>query len=508
MSGFPWASLATETALLGLGLLLVTLDIVVTDKHRKHLLGYVALGGLLLCLLPAAGSCVGPDAPEELFGGLYRTDDFQRYFRLLSIVVSLLVGLLTLDYLEHIRIDRGVFFIILVFGTQAMILLAGANDLVLIYLSFEFLSIASYILVGFLLGKDKGAQNEVKRSTEASLKYLIYGAVASGVMLYGFSLFYGLAGSTSLPRIAEVYGQAGNEMIKVVALALVLVGMGFKVGAAPFHQWAPDVYEGAPTPIAAFLAVGSKGAALAVLTRFLVIGLGVSDFASPILDWRVMVAILAVLTMFVGNLLALLQANIKRLLGYSSVAHAGYLLAAVACNFAVTTGGAGAAVRLDGVQAMLIYLAAYLFMTVGAFAVVVWYQRNSGSELVEDYAGLAQRSPGMAVAMLIFMLSLTGIPPTAGFVGKLFILRATIAQGELWWLGLAIVLNSVISAFYYMNVVRVMFYLKPKAGVVLRPTFATPAVVGLCAAATILLLLQFGVLVELTAAPLGAILTN
>lgn len=502
MTGFPWGSLATETGLLILGLGLLLLDLAIVDRRRKHVVGYVAFAGLLLCLVPAAGICAGDDAPTWLFGGLYCTDAFQRFFRLLAVMITALVTLLSLDYLEHIRLDRGVYFSLLVFAALAVVLLSGANDLVLIYLSFEYLSIASYILVAFLLGRDKRAVEEVRRSNEASLKYLIYGAVASGVMLYGFSLMYGLAGSTALPAIAQVYGGPGNEMAKLLAVALVMVGMGFKVSAVPFHQWAPDVYEGGPTPVAAFLAVGSKAAAFAVLARFFIFGLGLGEFASPALDWRVFLSLVAVLTMFVGNLLALLQSNLKRMLGYSSVAHAGYLLAAVVCN-QVNTEGLRPIVELGGTQAMLIYLSVYFFMTLGAFAVTVWYQRSSGSERIDDLAGLAVTAPAMAVAMLLFMLSLTGIPPTAGFVGKLYILLAAIASGTYWWLGLAIILNSVISAFYYMNVVRVMFFLPPDPKLKLRPALLSPVVVAICAVATLALMLQFGVLVELTNAPLG-----
>ncbi|NUQ00871.1 MAG: hypothetical protein HUU35_13560, partial [Armatimonadetes bacterium] len=235
MAGIPWSSLATELLLTALGLGLLLADIALADPRRKHIVGYLAFVGLLLCLLPAAGLLTPPDAPETLFAGLYRVDAFHRFFRLLFVLLAALVTLLSMDYLEHIRIDRGVYFVLIVFATLAMVLLAGANDLVMIYLSFEYLSIASYVLVGFLLGRDKKALDEVKRSTEASLKYLIYGAVASAVMLYGFSLMYGLAGSTALVDVSQVYGLPGNEMIKLVAIALVMVGMGFKVSAAPFH---------------------------------------------------------------------------------------------------------------------------------------------------------------------------------------------------------------------------------------------------------------------------------
>lgn len=503
MSAFPWGGLSCELSLCILGTGMLLLDVVLRDARHKHLLGYVALGGLLLCLVPASGVCAPPGV-VDLFGGLYRIDAFGQFFRLVALTSGVLVVLLSFDYLEHIRLDRGVYFTLIVFGVLAVVLLAGANDLLLIYLAVEFLSITSYVLAGFILGRDKPHLAEIKRSAEASLKYLLFGAVASAVMLYGFSLLYGLAGSTRLTTIAAAYAAPGNDLVKLTAVALALAGLGFKVAAAPFHQWAPDVYEGSPTPVAALLAVASKAAAFAALARVLVVGLGVAGFSSDLTDWRVLVAMVAAVTMFTGNLLALLQANLKRMLGYSSVAHAGYLLVGVTANFAVEAQG-NLSPRYDGVQGLLIYLAAYLFMVTGAFAVAVWYERGSGTNQIDDYAGLGQRAPLIAFAMMVFMLGLTGIPPTGGFIGKLFLLKAAVAAPGQWWLGLLIIINSVISAFYYVNVIRLMYLQPPREGVSLRAAFCTPAVIGLCAVVTLLIGLWFGVLVDLTRVPLGAI---
>lgn len=503
MTAFPWGGLSTELSLCLLGTVLLLLDVVVRDPRRKHVLGYVALGGLLLCLVPASGVCT-PLGVVDLFGGLYRVDAFGQFFRLIGILSGVLVILLSFDYLEHIRLDRGIYFTLIVFGVLAVVLLAGANDLIMVYLAVEFLSITSYVLAGFILGRDKPHLAEIKRSTEASLKYLVYGAVASAVMLYGFSLLYGLAGSTRLTAIASAYAAPGNDLVKLTAVALALAGLGFKVAAAPFHQWAPDVYEGSPTPVAAFLAVASKAAAFAALLRVLVIGLGVGEFSSELADWRVLVGLVAVVTMFTGNLLALLQSNLKRLLGYSSVAHAGYLLVGVTANYSVEAQG-GLSPRYDGAQALLIYLAAYLFMTIGAFAVAVWYERGSGTNLIDDYAGLGHRAPLPAFAMAVFMLGLTGIPPTGGFIGKLFLLKASVIAPGQWWLGLMIVINSVISAFYYVNVIRLMYLQPPREGVTFRPAFCSPAVYALCAAMTLIMGLAFGVLIDITRVPLGAV---
>lgn len=501
MNSFPFGGLATELSLCGLGLLMLMVDIVIRDERRKASLGYLAFAGLLLCLLPASGLFGG--GAQELFGGVYRIDSFHLFFRLIAIITGVLVVLLSFDYLEHLRIDRGVYFTLIVFGVLATVILAGANDLILVYLGVEFLSITSYILAGFILGRDKRSEGEIKRSAEASLKYLIYGAVASAVMLYGFSLLYGISGSTRLSEIATVYSSAGNETLKLTAVLLALAGLGFKVAAAPFHQWAPDVYEGSPTPVAAFLAVASKAAAFAALARVLLLGLGVAGFEpNSLLDWRALVGIIAVVTMFTGNLLALLQSNIKRMLGYSSVAHAGYLLVGVAANWAELATGR-AVPHFDGAQAMLIYLAAYLFMTIGAFAVAVWFERHSGSNQIEDYAGLAMQAPLIAAGMVFFMIGLTGIPPTGGFIGKLFLLKASVATAGQWWLGLMIVINSVISAFYYVNVIRVMYLQPAKRPLIPRPAIFAAAVVGICAVATVLTGIQFGLLVDIAEVPMA-----
>lgn len=489
MSGFPWAQLSTEIWLCVLGLGLLVADLFVTDA-RRHLLGYAALAGLALALVPASGVCASAAAERALFGGLYQADHLQTFFRVFTVLGSLMVTLLSLDYLAHIRLDRGVYFALLVFATLAMVLLSGSNDLVMIYLSIEFLSITSYVLAGFLMGRDKVDLAETKASNEASLKYLIYGAVASGVMLYGFSLLYGLAGSTELDKIAvALRSPVNNDLVKLLALALVMVGLGFKISAVPFHQWAPDVYQGAPTPVAALLAVGSKGAAFALVTRFLVLGLGSWQG-----HWAPLLAILATASMFVGNLLAMVQRNVKRMLGYSGVAHAGYMLVALICNDGQNT----------GVQALLIYLMAYLLMNLGAFGFVVWYQRSTGSEQIDDYAGLARRDTPAAVALSFLLLSLTGIPGTAGFIGKLHVLLTTVTP-QWWWLGLVVVLNSALSAYYYWNLARIMWLEAPREGVELKPAVCAPAVLYVCTIFTLVFGIQWGWLRDLSERPLTSI---
>lgn len=492
MSGFPWGQLSAELWLVGLGLVLLLVDLLPgRDERRGRLIGGLAFAGLLLGLVPASGACAPDGASPLLFGGLFAVDDFQIFFRLFVLLSTALVVLLSFDYLEHITIDRGVFFALLVFGALAMCLLAGSRDLVMVYLAIEFLSITSYVLAAFLLGGDRDGLGATRRSLEAGLKYLIYGAVASGIMVYGFSLMYGLAGSTSLEAVGAAFAGPGNQPIKLLALLMALAGFTFKVSAVPFWQWAPDVYEGAPTPVAAFLAVGSKGAGIAVLVRFLTLSAG--GFAG---QWETVLALIAVLTMFTGNLLALVQTNLKRLMAYSGIAHAGYLLVGLVCN-----DEAG-----RGVQAMLIYLLAYLIMTIGVFAIIVWQQRRTGRESIESLSGLAQEEPWMAVALTILLLSLVGIPPTVGFIGKLHLLVATVNTPYLW-LGLMIIINSVISAYYYWNLARLAWLGEPAAveapAEPVRPARWAASVAYLCLVLTLVFAVWFGPLRDLSEAPLA-----
>lgn len=466
---FPWRMLATEVGLCGLGLFLLLADLVVPEG-RKRFVGYLALLGLLLLFLRAAGA---EPQIKPVLGGTYLADGFTYFFRLLALGIALLVVLLSLDYLENLRAHRGEFFAIVVFATLALILLAGSNDLLTVYLFVEFVSLTSYILVGY--------QKFTPRSNEASIKYLLYGAVASAVMLYGMSLLYGATGTTNLQEIAGAFGSA-SPLVKMLAALFILVGLGFKVAMVPFHQWAPDVYEGAPTPITAFLSVGPKAAGFAVLFRVLMTAL--VPYRE---EWALLLALLATATMFLGNWVALVQGNIKRMLAYSSIAHAGYLLIGVVCN-----GPDGA-----GAFAVIVYLIAYVLMNLGAFAVVIWVSRHLGTEDIGDYAGLGETAPFYALAMTIFLLSLTGVPPTAGFVGKFWLFKAAL-QSEYWWLAVVGIVNSVISLGYYFNVVRLM-YLRPARRVPAFPrrSLFSTAVIGLTALLIVAFLINQNPLLQL-----------
>lgn len=375
--------------------------------------------------------------------GMFSVDDLTSFFRLLVTGTSILVLLVSIDYVRDRSRHTGEFYSLLLWVTLAGILVAGATDLILLYLSFEFLSLTSYILVGWL--RDDASSNE------ASVKYLLYGAISSAIMLYGMSLLYGATGSTQLVEIAEFYRASdipvtGLDQLVLPAIALMLAGFGFKTSLVPFHQWAPDAYEGAPTPVAAFLSVGSKAAGFAILLRILVVALPMFQ-----VDWSAIIVGISILTMTLGNLVALMQDNMKRLLAYSSIAQAGYILMGLA---AFSTSDPSA---LNGVAGVLIYLVAYLFTNVGAFIAVIAYEQATDSVSIADYSGMARRAPWLAASLVIFFLSLAGIPPTAGFIGKLAVFGAAI-NAQMYFLATVGVLNSVVSVYYYFRVVRYMFF--------------------------------------------------
>jgi len=342
--------------------------------------------------------------------------------------------LISIPYVRRTGMDRGEYYALLLFSTLGMMIMAGSLDLITIFLGLETLSISLYILAGFL--------REQLKSNESALKYLLLGAFASGFVLYGIALIYGATGSINLKRVAEVVaaGKVASPTLLIIGMGLLIIGFGFKVASVPFHMWTPDVYEGAPTSVTAFMIAGTKAAAFAAFLRILMTAL-------PVLqpDWSRILWVLAVLTMTVGNVVAIAQSNIKRMLAYSSIAHAGYILVAL-----VAAGKLGSG-------SVLFYLVAYTFMNLGAFAVVVALARQEGERLtIDEYAGLGLRYPFLGAAMALFMFSLAGIPPTGGFMGKFYIFSAAIQAN---YIGLAVigVLNSVISAYYYLRVTVVMY---------------------------------------------------
>jgi NADH-quinone oxidoreductase subunit N len=375
----------------------------------------------------------------EVSQGLMAIDQFAFFFKVVFLLSALLTVLMSERYLEVEGASPGEYYFLILCATLGMMVMASGIDLITAFIGLETMAVSFYILAGFIKPN--------QRSNEAAVKYFLLGAFSLGILLYGMSLMYGLSGTTNLRSMATIFSGQERDPRLLLALILVIAGVGFKIAAVPFHMWAPDVYEGAPTPITAFLSVGSKAASFAMLLRIFVEGMPSLDA-----DWRLLFEALAIVTMTAGNIAALTQSNLKRMLAYSSIAHAGYLLMGVVAG------------TPRGISAMLIYLVVYAFMQMGAFAVIVMMRRKDavGDEL-KDLSGLAFRQPLAAAAMLLFMLSLGGIPPTAGFMGKFWLFGAAIDQ-EYYWLAVIGVLNSAISLYYYIRVVVFMYLKKETTG--------------------------------------------
>ena len=415
---------------LTVGALLVLVADVLLPRGSRALawIAVAALGATLASLVPFA------DVDVEIANGLIAVDRFALFFKIVFLVSAIMTIMMSVRYLEIEGASPGEYYFLILCATLGMMIMAGGIDLITSFIGLETMAVSFYILTGFLKPN--------QRSNEAAVKYFLLGAFSLGILLYGMSLLYGLSGSTSLHAMAAVFAGQARDPLLVLAVILVVAGMGFKIAAVPFHMWAPDVYEGAPTPITAFLSVGSTAASFAMLLRIFFEGL-----PSMTTDWQLLFEALAIVTMTVGNVAALTQSNLKRMLAYSSIAHAGYVLIGVVAGTPL------------GVSAMLIYVLIYSFMQLGAFTVIVMMRRADvvGDEL-KDFSGLHVRHPVAAFAMLLFMLSLGGIPPTAGFMGKFWLFRAAIESG---YVGLAViaVLNSAISLYYYLRLV-VFMYLK------------------------------------------------
>jgi len=431
-------------------------------------------------------------------------DPFAAILAFVAVAGTLIVMLLSIDHFGEHQIHKAEYYALLMFATAAATLAAASSDLIAIYLSIEFLSLVSYVLAAY-------AKTD-RRSGEAGLKYFLYGAACSAIMLYGMSILFGVTGgNTSLAAIARGFNMNSPEMgfgaaatgAGWVGVMFVLVGLGFKLALVPFQFWAPDVYEGAPTPITAFLSVVSKAAGLAVLVRFvMVVANPASSPAS--LSWYWILVVMCALSMLWGNLVAISQRNIKRMMAYSSIAQVGYMMVGVLAEMHVFTRAntQGALVRANvfgmdglpwGMQGVLIFIAAYLLMNLGAFAVVVAVGKRLGSDSIESYAGLMKRSPFYAVALTVFFASLAGIPPTAGFLGKLFVFGSAVKIGVLGHPELIVlvglgVANSVISVYYYFNVVRLMFFAPGESKPAIRGTVAVNTAVVVTLVLTLALL--------------------
>jgi len=427
-----------ELILTGTILVVFIADLVVTDKER---VGEIALAGTALSLLAVSRLVGVPDG--WLFGRMIVQDPFTVFFKVIFALAAMSAIWMSLGSKE-VNANQGEYYGLLVSSTLGMYFMSSASNLLMAYLALEFVSLTSYVLTGYL--------RHDRRSGEAALKYLIYGGVASGTMIYGMSWIFGLAGSMDFAHInaALMHGDP-NRLAVFIAVLLTLAGLGYKVAAVPFHMWVPDVYTGAPIPIAAFLSVGSKAAGFALLMRFFYPALSHLDADGtwsflPGVDWPQLVLVLCMVTMTLGNLAALSQRNLKRLLAYSSIAHAGYIL----MGFVVLSN--------EGLRAMMFYMVVYYLMNIGAFLVVMIVANSTGREDIEGYRGLAWRGGAApAVALAVFLFSLTGLPPLAGFIGKFYLFAAVIRQ-HFYFLAVVGVINSVISLYYYARVVRTMFF--------------------------------------------------
>jgi NADH-quinone oxidoreductase subunit N len=410
--------------------LVLVLDLLPPRQGKTHL-GAVALLGIIASMLATVVRWVA-GTEERAFRDMVLLDRYALFFDLVIGYAAALVIMLSMDYLGRGVGESGEYYSLVLFSTAGMMLMASAGDLIVIFLALELMSLSLYVLAG--LFKTRLA------SGEASMKYFLLGAFASSFLLYGIALVYGATGSTNLDRIAASAAAREGHALLVAGLGLLLVGFGFKISSVPFHMWAPDVYEGAPTTITAFIATGSKAAAFAALIRVLVVALrGLQP------DWTTLLWAVAAVTMTAGNVVALAQSNLKRMLAYSSIAHVGYML------MGLVAGGA------PGAGAVLFYLLAYTFTTIGAFGAIALCAR-AGEEAVEvgDYAGLARRHPLLAGTLALFLLSLIGIPPLAGFVAKFYLFGSAVRAGFIWLTVIA-VLNSAVAAYYYLRVIVYMY---------------------------------------------------
>ncbi len=432
-SWFQLVAIAPEIVLTIGACALLLFDLAI-PKHEKDKLGYFAIGILAVALY---GSWKLAAVETEIFSGMFTLDPYATFFKMLVYLAGALTILLSMTYLEVEKIHLGEYYAFILLATAGMMVMVSAGDLIMIYLGLELLSISLYTMAGF--------KRSESRSVEASAKYLILGSFSSAILLYGISILYGIAGTTNLKGLGAFFaaGAVDNPGL-LLSMSFLVVGFGFKVAAVPFHMWTPDVYEGSPTPVTAFMSVAPKAASFAVFLRVFAEALG-----GVKAHWQPILITVAVATMILGNVVAIVQTNIKRMLAYSSIAHAGYALIGI-----IVGGGLGT-------MSLMLYLMIYAAMNLGAFGVVIILRKGGmRGEDIADFTGLAKKNPVAAVIMLIFMFSLTGLPPTAGFVAKFYLFMGAVEAG-LVWLAVVGVLLSAVSAYYYLRVVMVMYMREP-----------------------------------------------
>jgi NADH-quinone oxidoreductase subunit N len=464
MQGIPqcldYVRILPEIILTVFGMIIMVLDPLLDDRSSRKTLGIV---GLLGALAAIGATLYQAQYPGLAFWNMVRVDSFSIFFHFLITTIVAIVILTSYEYMEVQNIRAGEYYGLILFGAVGMCLMSSALELVLIFIALEISSISSYVLAGF--------RRRAAISSESSVKYFLLGSFATAFFLYGVALMFGATGSTSIPAIGEVLRHGNVPLLAYAAVALMFVGLGFKVAAAPFHVWTPDVYEGAPSPVVGLMSTGPKAATFAVLLRI------IFEAHAPASLWFIWIA--AALSMILGNGAALIQTNVKRLLAYSSIAHAGYLLVAFA------------ALPANGIPAAMFYSASYAAMNVGAFAVISHFG-GAGERYVnlEDYAGLGRRSPILAAVFTIFLLSLIGIPMTGGFFAKFYVFSAAL-QANLVWLTVIGVLNSAVGAYYYLRIIVLMYMREPTVDAPVRPI---PAALGVALAFSLIATLYLGLL--------------
>lgn len=450
LSSPHWSLMLPQLIVFGLSLLLLLGDAFVPKKYHFNGLTALSLVGYALAM---AALYWQNGKNEYTFNGMFHADGLTVFLSMIILSAAILSVMISASYIERLegRMPIGEFYLLLSFSVLGALLVSAAGDLVMIFVAIELSSLATYVLTAFAKRR--------ATSIEGALKYFLLGIFASAILIYGMAWVYGVTGSTNLDEISArlqttVSGQGHLEPALLLGLLLIIVGLGFKIAAVPFHMWTPDAYDGAPTPVTAFMSVGPKAAGFAALIRIMVQGLGPIQH-----DWLNLIAILAVITMAFGNLVALAQRNVKRMLAYSSIAHTGYMMVGLAAYQSSKAGfsSGGNATADRGISALLYYLLAYTFVNIGAFAVVTWLQHRGRGMMLDDFAGLASRRPLAAAAMTVFMVSLMGVPPLLGFYAKYYVILAAINADKLW-LAMAIVLLSAVSAYYYLRVVAVMYF--------------------------------------------------
>ncbi|MBA64674.1 MAG: NADH-quinone oxidoreductase subunit N [Candidatus Marinimicrobia bacterium] len=447
------------------------------DKAFSGRVGWVLIAGLVIVAIAIHLQKYLPYKTTTLFTDAIVLDPFSSFFKMIVILATILVSIVSLHSGELDQYRKGEYFSLLGIVTFGLFLMVSSIDLIMLYIAIEIVSIMSFVLAGYL------KQNT--RSNEAALKYVVYGAFSSGVMLYGLSYIYGLTGSTNIFEIQQSLSLMDSSSTTAVTMSIVMIlaGFGYKISAVPFHFWTPDVYEGAPLSITAYLSVAPKAAALALMIRFFHQTFadggamkGLDSVSLTQLPWPEILSLLAVATMTLGNVVALQQNSIKRMLAYSSIAHAGYMLLAMPV------------MSNDSIYAIMLYLVMYLFMNLGAFFVVITVKNKTGGESFDDYKGLGWEMPFVGAAMTLFMVSLTGLPPTAGFIGKFYIFASLIKGGSsFYWLVVVGGINSVVSLYYYLKVVKIMYFDGERKEQILLPSNTLTGIIFVTALPSLIL---------------------